>query len=129
MSSKITVLKFGSSVLRDESDLPRVVHEIYSRWRHGSQVLVVVSAFGNTTDELLERANAISDLPHARSVASLLATGEATAAALLGLALDKAGIPVKVLRPEQAGLTTTGETLDSELIDVDDAKLHDDLKT
>ena len=42
MESKITVLKFGSSVLRNESDLPRVVHEIYSRWRRGSQVLAVV---------------------------------------------------------------------------------------
>jgi len=129
MDQKITVLKFGSSVLRDESDLPRVVHEIYSRWRRGSQVLAVVSAFGNTTDELLERANAISDQPHARSVASLLATGEATAAALLGLALDKAGIPVKVLRPEQAGLTTTGQILDAELIGADDARLRDELKT
>ena len=129
MDPKITVLKFGSSVLRDESDLPRVVHEIYSRWRRGSQVLAVVSAFGNTTDELLERASAITDQPHARSVASLLATGEATAAALLGLALDKAGIPVKVLRPEQAGLTTTGETLNSELVGADDARLKEELKT
>ena len=129
MESKITVLKFGSSVLRNESDLPRVVHEIYSRWRRGSQVLVVVSAFGNTTDDLLERANGISDQPHARCVASLLATGEATAAALLGLALDKSGIPVKLLQPDQAGLSTTGEILDAELVSADDARLREDLKT
>ena len=46
MSSEITVLKFGSSVLRDKSDLPRVVHEIYSRWRRGSQVLAGRLAIG-----------------------------------------------------------------------------------
>ncbi|PYT01575.1 MAG: hypothetical protein DMF63_01645 [Acidobacteria bacterium] len=128
MNSKITVLKFGSSVLRDESDLSRVVHEIYSRWRRGSKVLAVVSAFGNTTDELLARANAVSDQPQARSVASLLATGEAAAAALLGLALDKAGIPVNVLRPDQAGFSTTGDILDAELVGANDVRLRDDLK-
>ena len=49
---RIIVLKFGSSVLRSESDLPTAVHEIYRWWREGFQVVAVVSAFGNTTDEL-----------------------------------------------------------------------------
>ena len=46
---QIIVLKFGSSVLRSESDLPTAVHEIYRWWREGFQVVAVVSAFGNTT--------------------------------------------------------------------------------
>ena len=53
----IIVLKFGSSVLRSESDLPTAVHEIYRWWREGYQVVLVVSAFGNTTDELTQRAH------------------------------------------------------------------------
>src|SRR4030095_3901183 len=108
---KIIVLKFGSSILRDENDLPRAVHEIYRWWRHGSQVLAVVSAFGNTTDQLLRRAKILCDQPEQVTLAALLATGEAVSAALLGLALNRAGIPATVLDPAQAGLRTTGDAL------------------
>ena len=107
--TEIVVLKFGSSVLRSEKDLPRAVHEIYRAWRGGAQVLVVVSAFRNTTDELLRRCESVSDQPEASPLAALVATGEATASAMLCLALGKAGIPVKMLDPAQAGLRTEGE--------------------
>ncbi len=123
MESKITVLKFGSSVLRSEADLPGVVHEIYRRWRAGSQVLVVVSALGATTDELLRRAENLSGEPHPASLAALLATGEATSAALLGLAVHRAGIPVKVFSPEQVGLRTAGATLNAGPIAADVERL------
>src|SRR4029077_6352219 len=100
IAANIVVLKFGSSVLRSESDLPRVVHEIYRHWRGGSQVLVVVSAIGDTTDRLLRLAKAICTEPEESGLVRLLATGEATASALLGIALHRAGIPAKVLDPE-----------------------------
>jgi homoserine dehydrogenase len=129
MDSNITVLKFGSSVLRSDADLPGVVHEIYRYWRRGSQVLVVVSAMGNATDDLQTRAEQLSVEPHAKSLAALLATGEATSAALLGLALDRAGIPVEILSPRQAGLRTSGPTLDAEPVDLDDQKLRESLAT
>src|SRR2546427_6983902 len=93
--AKIVVLKFGSSVLRRESDLPRAVHEIYRHWRDGSQVLAVVSALGDTTDRLLAAAKSVSEEPEESALAMLLATGEASASALLGIALNKAGIPGK----------------------------------
>jgi homoserine dehydrogenase len=127
-AANIVVLKFGSSVLRSESDLPRVVHEIYQHWRGGSQVLVVVSAIGNTTDRLLGLAKAICTEPEESALAMLLATGEATASALLGIALHRAGIPAKVLDPAQAGLRTIGEELDSEVVAVDVARLHAELE-
>ena len=129
MSSKITVLKFGSSVLRDEADLPRAVHEIYRHWRHGSQVLVVVSAIGQTTDELLRRAENLASEPHAQSVATLLATGETTSASLLGIALHRSGLPVKVFDAGQVHLRTTGNALDAEPISVDADKLREHLAT
>ncbi|HKP68099.1 MAG TPA: homoserine dehydrogenase [Pyrinomonadaceae bacterium] len=128
MSKKTVVLKFGSSVLRDEADLPCVVHEIYRHWRNGSQVLAVVSALGKTTDQLLERAEILSNHPHPRSVAGLLSTGEATSAALLGIALDRAGIPVDVLSPADAGLRTAGDTLNAEPVGVDVEKLRESLQ-
>jgi len=51
VENKIIVLKFGSSVLRSEKDLQTAAHEVYRWWREGRQVVAVVSAFGDTTDE------------------------------------------------------------------------------
>lgn len=124
---EIVVLKFGSSVLRTEKELPRAVHEIYRLWRSGAQVLAVVSAFRNATDELLKRAEAVSEKPDASPLAALLATGEATASAMLCIALGKAGIPAKMLDPAQAGLRTEGGALDAHLMAVDVVRLKREL--
>ena len=120
---RVVVLKFGSSVLRSESDLPSVVHEIYRWWRDGYQVVAVVSAFGNTTDDLTKRAHDVCGEPDESLLAALLATGEAASSALLGLALNRSGIPAAVLDAEQAGLTTIGRKLDADLTGVDTVKL------
>lgn len=123
MQNPIIVLKFGSSVLRDEVDLPSAVHEIYRWWREGFQVVAVVSAFGDTTNELTRRAYSVCDQPNEVLVAALLATGEAASSSLLGLALSRSGIPATVLDPAQAGLATYGPTLDANLVSVDAAAL------
>ena len=116
--NQIIVLKFGSSVLRSENDLATAVHEIYRWWRDGFQVVAVVSAFGNTTDELTQRALSVCEQPDEELVAALLATGEATSSVLLGLALNRSGIPATVLDAEQAGLSTDGPVLDANLTSV-----------
>lgn len=126
--SLIKILKFGSSVLRAEADLPRAAHEIYREWRRGAQVLAVVSAFGDTTDALLGRAERLCPRPEPLALAALLATGEATSAALLGLALARAGVPATVLDPAQAGLRTTGGRLDAELVAADVGRLRQELR-
>ena len=127
--NRIIVLKFGSSVLRSENDLPTAVHEIYRWWRDGYQVVAVVSAFGNTTDELTQRALSVCEQPDDGLVAALLATGEATSSVLLGLALNRSGIPARVLDAEQAGLGTEGPVLDANLTSVDTGCLFRVLKT
>ncbi|HJY26512.1 MAG TPA: homoserine dehydrogenase [Pyrinomonadaceae bacterium] len=120
---RIIVLKFGSSVLRNEDDLPTAVHEIYRWWRDGYHVVAVVSAFGDTTNELSRRAHSVCEQPSDVLVARLLATGEAASAALLGLALKRAGFPASVFDAEQAGLVTDGPTLDAHPVSVDSATL------
>ena len=105
-AANIVVLKFGSSVLRSECDLPQVVHEIYRLWRRGERVAVVVSALGDATDQLLARATSIWAEPDEGVLATLLATGQTTASALLALALQRAGILIKVFDAAQAGLRT-----------------------
>src|SRR5216683_1990441 len=111
----LTVVKFGSSVLRREGDLPVVVEEI-GRWRGSEQyVLAVVSAFGDTTEKLFRRASAYGEPTNEEAVARLVATGEEVAAALLALALARAGIGAKLLGPEQIRLIADGGPLDARL--------------
>lgn len=114
MSDPIVVLKFGSSVLTDESALPAVILEIYREIRRGRRVVGVVSAFGSTTDEMIRQAEKRFGRPDPACLARLLETGEAVAAATLGLALDQAGVPTRILDPGQLGLKTRGGFRDAE---------------
>ncbi len=126
--TNITVLKFGGSVLRNEDDLSLAVHEIYRHWRRGEQVLAVVSAFGGTTDTLLDRAKSIDNDPQPEALATLLLTGEATSAALLGLALKRSGVPAKILTPEQVGILTEGDPLDAQPVAANVERLRSELE-
>lgn len=121
--SKLVVLKFGSSVLRSEDDLPKAVHEIYRYWRDGAQVIAVASAFGNTTDQLMQRAEKICEHPDESVLPGLLGTGEAVASALLALALKKVGISVRLLDEIQIRLRTVGGPIDATPVEVDTLRL------
>lgn len=127
-TDEIVVLKFGSSVLRSEADLPRAVHEIYRWVRQGKQVLAVVSALGDTTDRLLNQAEGICSKPDRSTLAALLATGETASSALLALALNQVGISARVFDHIQAGLRTVGSTIDADLISVEVPKLRGALR-
>src|SRR5262249_32316532 len=113
-SDPIVVLKFGSSVLAEAGDIPLAVHEIYRSLREGKRVVAVVSALGPTTHRLLSPAHSLAGSPEPAGLAALLSTGEATTAALLAIALDRAGLPATLLDPCRVGLRTEGAVLDSE---------------
>jgi homoserine dehydrogenase len=127
MATNISVFKFGSSVLRSERDLPVAVREIGLARSRGERVLAVVSAFGNATDRLLRRARRHAETPAPGALASLLATGEAVSAALLGIALDRAGLPALVLDPAQMDLRAAGDPLDARPCGVDARRLDEAL--
>jgi homoserine dehydrogenase len=116
MSEAIVCLKFGSSVLRSAADLPWCVQQIYAHVRRGERVVAVVSAFAGVTDSLYARAREHGADEHA--TAALVATGEQEAAALLALALDRCGVPARLLAPSQVRLRTRGPVLDAEPADV-----------
>lgn len=122
-TTPIVVVKFGSSVLRSDADLPAVVHAIYGHLRRGRRVLAVVSALGDTTDRLLAQARALG-ASNDHAVAALLATGEAQSVALLALALARAGLPAHFADARAIGLRTRGAVLDAEPIRVDVAFLR-----
>lgn len=115
MSARLIVLKFGSSVLRDETDLPRVAAEIRGYVTRGWRVLAVVSAIGDGTDALIRRGRALgaSEGDGQAAFAALLGTGEAAAAALVGLALGAAGLECTVLDAGRVGPFTRGPQLDA----------------
>jgi homoserine dehydrogenase len=125
LQDEIIVLKFGSSVLRTPADVPNAVHEIYRWYRQGLRVIVVVSAIGDTTDRLLAEVKQLTVSPEPYATAELLATGERASAALLGLALDRSGVAARVLNPREIGLTVSGSPLDSELTEVNLARLRE----
>jgi homoserine dehydrogenase len=124
MPTNIVVLKFGSSVLRNPADVPTAVHEVYRWYREGSRLLVVVSAVGDSTDVLLASARALDPVPDEHATAELLATGERASAALMGIALERAGIPARIIDPRDIALTVKGSPLDSELSSVNAARVH-----
>lgn len=113
---RLIVLKFGSSVLATERDLPRAVAEI-DRWRRaGWGVVAVVSALRGGTDRLLADAGRLAERPNPASLASLVATGEQYAAAALALALDRAGLASRELDAASLGLRTVGDPLDGVVV-------------
>ena len=119
----VIVLKFGSSVLRMVQDLPNAVHEIYRWVRDGYRVIAVVSAIGNTTEVLIRDSQMLCAVPEAFATAELLATGERASAALLGIALDRAGVPAHVASPREIGFEVTGTPLDAEPTGLDVARI------
>ena len=115
----ISVLKFGSSVLSSDRDLAAAVHEVYRRLRAGRRVIAVVSAMGDTTDQLMRRARAAGGSAESAHVAALLATGEEACVALLALALERAGVPAARFDARTTGLLTAGPAHDAEPVGLD----------
>ena len=123
-SRGIRVLKFGSSVLSSRRDLSRALHDIYRELREGKRVVAVVSAIGQTTQRLIASARRFGKEPDPDALALLLSTGEAQSAALLALALERAGISCCVFDPAQLGLLSRGEPLDARPTRFDEALLR-----
>jgi|SRR5579871_2090395 len=124
MNESITVLKFGSSVLRSAADLPNAAHEIYRWYRQQQRVIAVVSALDGRTDRLLAEAAHLSATPDPHALAELLATGERESAALLALALDRSGIPSRIVDPREIGLSVAGDPLDADPLTADEPALR-----
>src|SRR5918998_4331397 len=108
MPAPIVVQKFGGSSLADADRIRRVARRIARERAGGAELVVVVSAMGDTTDELLALAGAVTDEPDERELDMLLATGEHQSATLVSMALHALGIPAISLTGAQAGITTDG---------------------
>ncbi len=102
----LIVQKFGGSSVADAEKIRRVAGIIADTFCEGHDVIVVLSAQGDTTDELLEKAAEINDKPSKRELDMLLSTGEQASIALMAMALEKLGLPVVSLTGWQIGMLT-----------------------
>jgi len=100
------VQKYGGSSVKDAERIQVVAGRIAEEAREGHQVVVVVSAMGDSTDRLLELAKQVNPSPPDREMDMLLATGEQVSIALLAMALQAVGIPALSLTGPQAGIRT-----------------------
>jgi aspartate kinase len=108
MPAPLVVQKYGGSSVADADRIKRVARRIARERASGHDLVVAVSAMGDTTDELLGLAAAITDEPDPRELDVLLATGEHQAATLLSMALHGLGVAAISLTGPQAGITTDG---------------------
>ena len=106
MNGPLVVQKFGGSSLANGERIRRVAQRIARERATGAELVVVVSAMGDMTDDLLALARAITSEPDARELDVLLATGEHQSATLVSMALHAIGVPAISLTGAQAGITT-----------------------
>ena len=108
-AAPLVVSKFGGSSVADAERIRRVAGVIARERADGADVVVVVSAMGDMTDELLSLAGQISDDPDPRELDMLLATGEHQSATLVSMALHALGVDAISLTGSQAGIVTDGQ--------------------
>ena len=102
----LVVQKYGGSSVSDIEAMRRVAKRVVATREAGNTVVVVVSAMGDTTDDLLDMAAALTDAPPAREMDILLSAGERIAMALLAMAVGELGVPARAYTGAQAGVLT-----------------------
>ncbi|GIG58894.1 aspartokinase [Longispora fulva] len=119
----LVVQKYGGSSVGDAERIKRVAERIVATRKAGNDVVVVVSAMGDTTDELLDLANQVSPLPPGRELDMLLTSGERISMALLAMAIHNLGYEARSYTGSQAGVITTSVHGKARIIDVTPGRL------
>jgi aspartate kinase len=120
----IVVQKYGGSSVADAEGIKRVARRIVETKKAGNHVVVVVSAMGDTTDELIDLANQVSPLPPARELDMLLTAGERISMAVLAMAIQNLGHQARSFTGSQAGVITDAEHGRAKIIDVTPGRIQ-----
>jgi aspartate kinase len=123
----VLVHKYGGSSLEDLERLQAVADQVVEARRDGHDMVVVVSAMGDTTDELLEMAREIADEPSRRELDMLLSVGERISMALLSIAIQQRGFEAVSLTGSQCGIITTHNHSNARIMDVRPFRVQDEL--
>ena len=120
----LVVQKYGGSSVADADCVKRVAQRIVATKKAGNDVVVVVSAMGDTTDDLIDKAKQVSPLPPARELDMLLTAGERISMALLAMAIANLGHEARSFTGSQAGVITDGTHGRAKIIDVTPGRIR-----
>jgi aspartate kinase len=121
----LVVQKYGGSSVESAERIKRVAERIVATKKAGNDVVVVVSAMGDTTDELLDLARQVSPVPPARELDMLLTSGERISMSLLAMAIHSLGAEARSYTGSQAGVITTAVHGKARIIDVTPSRIQD----
>ncbi|MDV7084735.1 aspartate kinase [Rhodococcus opacus] len=123
----LVVQKYGGSSVATAERIRRVAERIVETKKAGNDVVVVVSAMGDTTDELLDLAQQVCPAPPAREMDMLLTSGERISNSLVAMAIHSLGAEARSFTGSQAGVITTGAHGNAKIIDVTPGRVRDAL--
>jgi aspartate kinase len=123
----IVVQKYGGSSVADVSRIGKVADRVAAARAAGKEVVVVVSAMGDTTDELLALAHQVTDRPPRRELDMLLSAGERISMALLSMALNARDVPAVSFTGSQSGIITNDAHANARIVEVRPFRVQDEL--
>ncbi|UXR29255.1 aspartate kinase [Staphylococcus simulans] len=115
---KRSVLKFGGSSVSDFTKIRNIAEMLKNRIENDEQLIVVVSAMGKTTDQLMENVAALTSEPKQQELALLLTTGEQQTVSYLSMVLNDIGVQARAMTGYQAGIKTVGHHLKSRIAEI-----------
>ncbi|MDP4589138.1 MAG: aspartate kinase [Candidatus Nanopelagicales bacterium] len=124
----LIVAKFGGSSVADATGILRVAKRIVDTKRAGNEVVVVVSAMGDTTDDLIDLAKQVSPNPPGRELDMLLTSGERISMAVLAMAINDLGFEARSYTGSQAGLITDSTHGKARIVDVTPGRIQEALR-
>lgn len=127
-TSKLIVQKYGGATLSDPLKIKQVAQRISQLHKTQARVVVVVSAMGQTTNQLIDLANQVSPRPSLRELDMLLTVGERISMSLLSMALNDLGCPAISFTGSQAGILTDDSHVNANIIDVKAIRVDEALK-
>ncbi|HKY67796.1 MAG TPA: aspartate kinase [Acidimicrobiales bacterium] len=125
----LVIQKFGGTSVADPDRIREVADHVARTVRHGSDVVVVVSAMGKETDELLRLAGDVSAVPPGRELDMLITAGERKAMALLCMALHSVGVPADSFTGSQAGFITDTNHSNAKIVELKPDRLRKAIET
>ncbi|AII61617.1 aspartate kinase [Dehalococcoides mccartyi] len=123
----VVVHKYGGTSVGDAERIKHVAKRIIAARQKGNDVVAVVSAMGDTTDDLIELAHKLNDCPEPREMDVLLSTGEIVSSTLLAMALKNMGQDAISLSGQQAGIRTDSVHSKARITGIDPKRIHDEL--
>ena len=123
MKRRLIVQKYGGSSVANPERIKRVAKRVVDTKRQGAEIVVVVSALGDATDELLQLATQVSREPAERELDMLMATGEQVSVALLAMAIHELGEDAVSFTGAQVGILTDGTHTRARLVDINTKRI------